>query len=181
MVLGSGDVPEVPIATSWPPAAQAGKLGPKESTKCFHVLGFDVMLTADGAPHLLEVNCNPSMSVDSVYATEGPYATLPTKPPPTSPNASLVDNVLQLLKGQGVKTCRCMSHHRVHLHFPCLVDLEAKRLALGGALDIVRRDIQAKKAGTDVPDVQLAEGTAYTSIDCSRLAPEGFELKRTDE
>jgi hypothetical protein len=32
-----------------------------------------------------------------------------------------VVRLLELLKGHGVKRCRCTSHHRPHLHFPCLV------------------------------------------------------------
>jgi hypothetical protein len=31
--------------------------------------------------HLLEVNCNPSFGVDSVYPCEGPAATTPVPPP----------------------------------------------------------------------------------------------------
>ena len=31
---------------------------------CFEVFGFDVLLDAAGAAHLLEINCNPSMRVD---------------------------------------------------------------------------------------------------------------------
>jgi hypothetical protein len=31
--------------------------------------------------HLLEVNCNPSLGVDSVYPCEGPAATTPVPPP----------------------------------------------------------------------------------------------------
>ena len=51
----AGEVPEVPVATSWPKAAEAGTLSELETRQCFHVLGFDVMLTSDGKPHLLEV------------------------------------------------------------------------------------------------------------------------------
>ena len=61
------------------------------------------------------------MSVDSVYAAEGPYALAPTMPPPGSPYEKDVVRLLELLKGHGVKRCRCTSHHRPHLHFPCLV------------------------------------------------------------
>jgi len=68
----------------------------------FHVLGFDVMFCKDRPPkqkkdagdpvkssegggkycaHLLEVNCNPSLGIDSVYPCEGPAATRPVPPP----------------------------------------------------------------------------------------------------
>ena len=34
-----------------------------DSFRCFHILGFDVLLDEDGKPHLLEVNANPAMSI----------------------------------------------------------------------------------------------------------------------
>ena len=39
-------------------------------SKCFHLLGIDVILSADGRVHLLEVNCNPSLGIDEVHVTE---------------------------------------------------------------------------------------------------------------
>ena len=38
---------------------------------CFHIVGFDVMLDCTGAPTLLEINCNPSLSLESVYPIDG--------------------------------------------------------------------------------------------------------------
>ena len=32
--------------------------------RCFHVLGFDVLLDASGNPHLLEINSNPSLNIN---------------------------------------------------------------------------------------------------------------------
>ena len=78
--------------------------------KCFHLLGIDVMLDRRGKAHLLEVNCNPSLGVDSVYCTEGPYAQAVPPPPPAT--ASLVERAMPLMKGRGVKVCKCRSHHR---------------------------------------------------------------------
>jgi hypothetical protein len=56
-------VAEVPIAEVWPPAANTGRLGETETTKCFHVVGFDVMLSEgpENSPvvHLLEVRQTP--------------------------------------------------------------------------------------------------------------------------
>ena len=43
--------------------------------ECFHLLGVDVLLTEDGAAHLLEINCNPSLGIDAVHVTEGEAAT----------------------------------------------------------------------------------------------------------
>ena len=48
-----------------------------DSFRCFHILGFDVLLDEDGKPHLLEVNANPAMSitreVDLGGGDEWPY------------------------------------------------------------------------------------------------------------
>ena len=39
--------------------------GPYTSTNCFHILGFDIMLDHKGKAWLLEVNCSPSLGIDS--------------------------------------------------------------------------------------------------------------------
>ena len=73
---------------------------------------------------------------------------------------------MPLMKGRGVKVCKCRSHHRPHLHAPCAIDLNVKHAAVGGALTIVARDIAAAKAGEAPPSLQaLAEGTAYDRLD----------------
>ena len=43
------------------------------TTACFHIVGFDVMLDQAGAPTLLEINCNPSLSLESVYPIDGTH------------------------------------------------------------------------------------------------------------
>ena len=87
-----------------------------------------------GSPKLLEVNCNPSLAVDAVYVTEGPYAQSPPGAPhlarvfsaphlpPNSlsratapatpgvlpgPTEALVAAAVPLMKGKGVKVCKC--------------------------------------------------------------------------
>lgn len=47
-----------------PCAAYAEALEEDDSGRCFQILGFDVMLDRGLAPHLLEVNSNPSLHVD---------------------------------------------------------------------------------------------------------------------
>lgn len=81
------------------------------------------------------------MSVDSVYAAEGPYAMTPTMPAPGSPYEKDVERVLELLKGHGVKRCRCTSHHRPHLHFPCLVRVRNPLSAPLSLLGCARRRV----------------------------------------
>ena len=51
---------QYPRRTAQSSCLQRGNNG---SDRCFQVLGFDVMIDADGAPHLIELNHNPSFKV----------------------------------------------------------------------------------------------------------------------
>lgn len=43
-----------------------------DNAKCFHVLGFDILLDSKYKPWLLEVNNNPSFSIDhEIYKSDG--------------------------------------------------------------------------------------------------------------
>jgi hypothetical protein len=68
---------------------------------------------------------------------------------------------MSLCKGKGVKMCRCLSHHRPHLHRPCVIDLVIKQACLGGALAIVGRDILAARNGAPLSVEALIRGTSY--------------------
>jgi len=47
-------------------------LNKKEKPKCFHVLGFDIILDSKGKPWLLEVNANPSFNIEhEIYFSTG--------------------------------------------------------------------------------------------------------------
>ena len=81
--------------------------------------------------------------------------------PPPLPDIPLMEEAMGLCKGKGVKLCRCLSHHRPHLHRPCAIDLAIKQACLGGALAIVGRDILASRAGLRPPAGDLARGTCY--------------------
>jgi tubulin polyglutamylase TTLL11 len=35
-----------------------------DKAKCFHILGFDIMLDEEEKPWLLEINANPSLNID---------------------------------------------------------------------------------------------------------------------
>jgi hypothetical protein len=136
-------------------------------SKCFHLLGIDVILSAPDegtpAPKLLEVNCNPSLGIDAVHVVEGPYAS--ELDPPVPGTEALIDAAMPLMKGRGVKVCRCRSHHRPHLHRPCAIDMTAKRACVGGALTIVERDMKAHKEGGAIPPPSaLCEGTRYEAL-----------------
>ena len=56
-----------------------GDFGAAERQHCFHVMGFDVLPAEDGRPYILEVNCHPSLGVDSVR---------PPAPPPPAGRAA---------------------------------------------------------------------------------------------
>ena len=51
-----------------------GDFGAAERQHCFHVMGFDVLPAEDGRPYILEVNCHPSLGVDSVRPPAPPSA-----------------------------------------------------------------------------------------------------------
>ena len=160
----------------WAPSREGASLWDKVSTrwddaswgewrsKAFHLLGVDVMLDEGGRAHLLEVNCNPSLGVDTVYVTDGPRAESP--PPPHPATKALVEAAMPLMKYRGIKICKCKSHHRPHLHQPCPIDLTVKHSCVGGALTIVQRDISACKRNETLPLHELAAGTRYIPLDC---------------
>ena len=170
---GSHPVDGVDAAMLWTPKKENSSLWANVTTsyadakwgawhrKCFHLLGVDVILAADGTPHLLEINCNPSLGIDAVHVTEGPRARAPPPPPPDL--QPVVDLAMPLMKGRGERVCRCRDHHRRHLHRPCAVDLHVKRTCVGDALAIVRRDIelQAQRRGDVASPEELADGTSY--------------------
>lgn len=55
------------------------------------------------------------------------------------------------------------------------MDLEAKRQALGDALEILKRDVRACKAGQRPAPSQLAEGTSYEVVPCESAPAKSWE------
>jgi len=163
-LLGVGTMPE---GDWWPVRegnwersgfAGSGELPGKHSkSNCFHVLGFDIMFDNKGKGWLLEVNCSPSLAIDSVFPQTGPAAEEPPEPVPGTPFEALMHTALDVMGKKGTKVCKCMAHHRPHIHHPCAVDLVAKTACIEGALLIVKRDMKGKEKTCE----ELAEGTAY--------------------
>mmetsp|Transcript_27827 Transcript_27827/g.90509 ORF Transcript_27827/g.90509 Transcript_27827/m.90509 type:complete len:570 (-) Transcript_27827:110-1819(-) len=88
---------------------------------CFHLLGFDIMLDEKCKPWLLEMNCSPRVGIDDIEV------------------------VAKGTEAEGVKVCRCMEHHRPHVHFISEVDRRVKLQALGGALLLVSEGFKNSK------------------------------------
>jgi len=135
--------------------------GDHTEANCFHILGFDIMFDEDQRGWLLEVNCSPSLAIDSVFPTTGPAAEAPPETPAGAPHADVVNTALRVMGRKATKVCKCMSHHRPHLHNPCAVDLVAKTACVEGVLTMVRRDMKAKKTGDEVSLEELVQGTAF--------------------
>ena len=132
--------------------------------QCFQVFGFDVMLDRVGRPFLLEVNSNPSLSIDAV---------LPLPSPPLPRNAVEGRDLRRRYERSALKTkvhtsedevaeeeykvCRCMSSHEPHVHRTCPVDLAVKSAVLGGALALVM-NLSASSSTSASPPVDKAGG-----------------------
>eukprot|EP01065_Artemidia_motanka_P027465 TRINITY_DN32671_c0_g1_i1.p1 TRINITY_DN32671_c0_g1~~TRINITY_DN32671_c0_g1_i1.p1 ORF type:complete len:463 (+),score=174.80 TRINITY_DN32671_c0_g1_i1:43-1389(+) len=117
----------------------------------FHILGLDVLLDDGGGAHLLEINNSPSMVITTPWPLDA--ASLPAA-------------------AQGQKTCKCMSHHKPHVHVQSRVDVAAKAAVVGDTLKLVRR---MRKAGVSLPS-QLDEGNLFGSLALLDIDAAGAEV-----
>ncbi|NXD96201.1 TTL11 polyglutamylase, partial [Chaetorhynchus papuensis] len=77
----------------------AGKPGPT----CFQILGFDILLTKDFTPKLLEVNANPSMRIEHEYeVSPGVFQTVPS-PVDEEVKVAVIRDTLRLVDPQKKK------------------------------------------------------------------------------
>merc|ERR1711988_1086756 len=76
------------------------------STNCFHILGFDIMFDQAAKGLLLEVNCSPSLAIDSVYPTTGPAAEEPVPCPDGVPHEGLMQAALEVMGRKATKLCK---------------------------------------------------------------------------
>lgn len=154
-------IKEIVSVTTEAMAAGLCELDAKGRHSCFHVLGFDIIFDERGKAWLLEVNNSPSLGIDSVFAVEGPYAQSPPDPPADAPYAPLISAARAEMGSKVTRVCKCMSHHRPHLHAPSAVDLVTKFACVADSLIVVRRDMAEPCARSCA---QMAAGTGLEVV-----------------
>lgn len=120
----------------------------KGTSRCFHLLGLDVILDESGRPWLLEANYRPSMLVDEVHPMAGCQSRAEV-------NRMFAAEKRVAGASKWGRACRCALHPSIHEHQLCSVDVAAKLPAVAGAMTIVQR----ARAGQGIAG--WAEGTAY--------------------
>ena len=146
----------------------AADAGSDAARDCFQIFGFDILLDADGAPHLLEVNDKPSMGYDSVMPTADLEVGFDSTDG-SEQQKELFSAAAARLKAGG-RECKCAAHPRPHVHRPCPVDLAVKAACLGDGLSMIRADMASRRAaraggGAEAGAVEAAELAAGTSYD----------------
>jgi hypothetical protein len=96
----------------------------RDDMRSFHVLGFDVILSHTLVPYILEVNNNPSLSMEEIVGMD-----------PEQSVEDLPKNVRAPLN----KPCRCAEMQEAHYHQKSLVDLYVKKMVMTGAFRLLEQ------------------------------------------
>ena len=144
--------------------------------KSFQILGLDVLIETkkSGAfdVHLLEINSNPSVSIDDIVGPEE-LSILERK---IEPSKKFWDN------GVGLP-CDCRSGPKGHLHRISRVDLQVKKQVIGGAFTVVlnKSNLQDSLYGLSYSKVEdIEEHPAFEILNALRMKYEdliGFSTR----
>ncbi|CAK0881843.1 unnamed protein product [Prorocentrum cordatum] len=153
---------------TWEGSEEVALQAQEKFERCFQIVGMDVLLDEGARPWLLEVNNNPSLSVDEIRPLEGCR---------TRAEVNQVFAAAKRESGQGPKRwgqpCRCSKHPRPHAHYECPVDVAVKVPVVEGTLLIVSRASERARAGGVGPEpagggapegARWAEGTIFRPV-----------------
>lgn len=129
----------------------------KKSHQCFHIIGLDFLLDSTGRAWLLEMNNNPSFSIDEVRPLQGVRSR-------AEANQIFADARREKGTSKWGRPCRCQSHPRPHAHHQSAIDVAVKQPVIEGALTIVRRAQQSAGHDTANAGAAFAEGTIFMQV-----------------
>lgn len=135
---------------------ELGILASKKMGQCFQILGLDVLLDEIGRPWLLEVNNNPSFSLDELRP-------LPEQSRAET-NRLFAESKRDMSGSKWGRPCRCSGHPRPHAHYPCAVDIAVKLPIIQGALTIIQRLGKDTSGIGSEQRAMLAQGTVFSPV-----------------
>eukprot|EP00929_Paragymnodinium_shiwhaense_P080725 TRINITY_DN42113_c0_g1_i2.p1 TRINITY_DN42113_c0_g1~~TRINITY_DN42113_c0_g1_i2.p1 ORF type:complete len:532 (-),score=108.13 TRINITY_DN42113_c0_g1_i2:136-1731(-) len=141
------------------------------SWNTFHILGLDVLFDEKGKPWLMEVNNNPSLSIDCVRPLEAQ-----SRAEVNAIFAAAKKEAQQKMQVEGAgegkqeklskwgRPCRCNAHPRPHAHHMCPVDVHIKLPIVEGTLSIVQMAEACRAATGFAPAAMSRESWATGTV-----------------